>query len=244
MPHDRDAALKLIRFNIKRYGYHVYSIGGGASPNYYYTIGLSPLLGAELIIAGASYYSPNQQLDVLRELSRLAERLDATGTRRMLSTTWGDFDVAAAHPSWSAQLALGVFDYYSRDVEVWAVSPTGEARTIDVADMTVPWQADTQPVWRWIGEKWPYDVSEDSVAVTNLAAMRGAAITDGLRRSSINWELFVDSDPDKPQDGVLVVPLGTLLGFDPTLAAFTHLAVGEGLTRKPGHPWMSRHTAN
>ena len=52
------------------------------------------------------------------------------------------------------------------------------------------------------------------------------------------------ADPDQPQEGVFIVPFGTLLGYAPTLAAFTQLAVGEGLTRKPGGAWMPRRTRN
>ena len=76
MPHDRDAALKLIRSNIERHGYHVYLIRGGALPDFCYTIGLSPRLGAELIMAGASYYSSGQRQDVIPEISELPQRLD------------------------------------------------------------------------------------------------------------------------------------------------------------------------
>jgi hypothetical protein len=159
-----------------------------------------------------------------------------------VSTSWGAFYLAPAHPSWAAQLALGAFDFYQHDVAVCALAPCGEARTIDVPDMTVQWQADAQPAWRWLGEKWPYDIAEHSTVVTNLRAMRGEPITEGLRRGENRWELFVDADPDQPQEGVFVVPFGTLLGVDPTLAPFTQLRVGEGLTRVPGHGWSPRRT--
>src|SRR5690349_8329486 len=107
MPHDRDAALKLIRSNIERHGYHVYLIRGGALPDFCYTIGLSPRLGAELIMAGGAYYSTGQRQDVIREISELPQRLDGGAVPRVVSTSWGDFDLAPAHPGWAAQLALG-----------------------------------------------------------------------------------------------------------------------------------------
>lgn len=245
MDSKRDIALKQIRSNIDQYGYHAYNVRGGAIPEYFYTIGLSPRLGAELIIGGASYYSRQQRQDILREVSHLATTLDSSGSRQTLTTSWGDVDLAPAHGSWAGQLALGVYDFYStRDVPVWAISPIGDARTIDVPEMSVAWNAEEQPVWRWMGERWPYAILEDSIAVTNLAAMRGGTITDGVRRTGLKWELFVDADPNKPQEGVFVVPFGTLLGFDPTLEAFTRLPAGAGLTRRAGSPWMGRHTAS
>jgi hypothetical protein len=98
-------------------------------------------------------------------------------------------------------------------------------------------------VWRWLHQPWGFDISEDSMVVTNHRAMRGEPVTDGLRRDEDTWELFVDADPDLPQEDVFVVPLSTLLAFDSTLEPFIKLPTGSGLRRQAGGAigaWSSR----
>ena len=53
-------ALELIRTNIATYGHHLYLVQGGPDPRYIYSIGLRDAIGAELIFAGAAFYSANE----------------------------------------------------------------------------------------------------------------------------------------------------------------------------------------
>ena len=100
------------------------------------------------------------------------------------------------------------------------------------------------PAWRWLREPWTYPVPDDSTAVTNLAALRGERITEASRWEVDEWEMFAGAGPDVPQDEMRVVPIGTLVAADESLAPVVHLAVGEGLCRDPEpgsewHPWPS-----
>jgi hypothetical protein len=136
---------------------------------------------------------------------------------------------------------LGALDYYDKDhVPALQIVPPAEARTIDVPDCSQPFDRVREPVWRCLTEPWPFAISEDSKVVTNLEAMRGAPVTDGLRRKENTWEMFAGADPDVPQADVLVVPLSTLLLFDVSLRTFVELAVGDGLRREAGGVWRPR----
>jgi len=243
MGHDRQAALETIRSNIAKHGQHVYLILGGAIPSFAYTIGLHPHVGVELIFAGGAFYSRNQIVDVLNET---AVALRAGGVARAadsLPTTHGHFALRRAHASWADRLLLGALDYHSlKQVEAIQVVPPDEGRTIDVADLSRPFDPDIEPVWRCLTEPWPYAMSKDSTVVTNLEAMRGEPVTEGLRRKEGAWELFAGADPDVPQNGVFIVPLAMLVAFDPSLLPFTTLPVGAGLRRERNGPWKPRHS--
>jgi hypothetical protein len=164
-----------------------------------------------------------------------------------VKTSVGTFSIRELHPSWSAELTLGAFYCYDNDnVQVRQLMPSADAWTIDVPGMSEPWDAERQPVWRWLYQPWPFSIPESSTVVTNRRAMLGEKVTEGLRRGEENWELFVEADPDVRQKGVYVVPFSTLLAFDSTLEAFFELPVGSGLRRKTDGtigPWSSRTNA-
>jgi hypothetical protein len=241
MPDQREARLQPIRSNIDRYGQHVYMVLGASYPRFSYSIGLSPRVGFELIIGGSAYYSNDQVVQAINESADKLTKLGSGVPVEKVTTEIGDFSIRDAHPSWAGELALGAFDYYDNDeVRIRQLVPSAEAWTIDVPDMSEPWDAERQPVWRWLYQPWPFQVAENSTVVTNHRAMRGEAVTEGLRRGEKRWELFVDADPDVPQKAVYVIPFSTLLGFDSTLEAFVQLPVGAGLKRETGGaigPW-------
>jgi len=237
----RDAALALIRSNIEKRGQHVYLVLGSSYPRFAYSIGLSQHTGFELIVAGTSYYSNDRIVGIIHEgATRLSEDAAADGCERMRLPE-GEFAIRAVHESWGRELALGAFDYYrKKNIELRQLVPPAGAWTIDVPDMSQPWSAQREPVWRWMHEPWRFAIPESSTVVTNLRAMRGERVTEGLRRDDEAWEIFVDADPDVPQEDVFVVPLSTLLGFDASLEPFTQLEIGTGLRRERGGAWSPR----
>jgi len=148
--------------------------------------------------------------------------------------------------SWATEFMLAAFDYYQkRDIPALQIVPDKAHWTIDVPDMSVPWNANTEPAWRWLHEPWTYPVPKNATATTNLAALRGDRITEATRWEEDEWEIFAGAGPDVSQDEMRVVPLGNLVAADESLVPVVNLPVGEGLWRDPEpnsewHPWRKR----
>jgi hypothetical protein len=141
---------------------------------------------------------------------------------------------------------LGAFDYYQkRNIPALQVVPDKAHWTIDVPDMSAPWNTTKEPVWRWLHEPWTYPVPEDATAATNLSALRGDGVTEAARWEEDEWEICAGAAPDVPEDEMRVVPLGNLVAADPSLAPVVDLPIGEALRRDPDpdsewHPWRKR----
>jgi hypothetical protein len=234
-------ALDGIRENISRSGHHIYVVSGGSTPRFAYTIGVSESIGIELILAGAIFYMFDEVGTIINDI---ASQLKAQPDRRICEVTGlGSFTLRKVHSSWAKEFMLGAFDYYQRrDIPALQIVPDKEHWTIDVPDMSVPWNATAEPAWRWLYERWAWPVPENSTATTDLAALRGGRVTEAMRWEEDDWEIFVGDGPEIPKDEMRVVPLGTLIGADKSLEPVVHLAKGEGLWRDPApesewHPW-------
>jgi hypothetical protein len=229
---DKKQALDRIRENIARSGHHVYMVLGGAIPRFAYTIGVSESIGVELIMAGALFYV---NAEVTPIINNIAAQLKADRNREVLEVDGqGKFTLRKVHTSWATKLILGVLDYYQvRDMPTLQLVPDEDHRTIDVPDMSAPWSATKEPVWRWLHEPWTYTVPEKSVAATNPAALRGERITEAKRWEEDEWEIFAGYGPDVPKDEMRQVPLGTLVAVDESLVPVMNLPIGEGLVRDP-----------
>lgn len=230
----RDETLARIRSNIERFGHHVHLITGARAPRFAYTIGLSPSSGAELILAGATFYS-------VEEVKRILDSLVARGAVNLLPgatvniDSLGAFALRSVHQSWAIELILGAVDYYqSEGVAGLQVVPDSDHWTIDVPDLSRPRSAEHEPVWRWLAELWPFTVSDRSLAATNLGALRGEYVTEVMRWEEEYWEMFAGAAANTPEKEARIVPLGTLLGADLTLAPVTELEKGKGLRRGSG----------
>lgn len=239
-------ALDRIRENITRKGHHIYSVaGGGATPRFAYTVGVSESIGFELILAGAIFYYLN---DVTQIINDMAARLKARLAQDVFEVSGqGSFFLRKAHVSWARALMLGAMDYYRVDeLPALQIVPDKSHWTIDVPDMSTPWSATTEPVWRWLFEPWTYPVPEASTVTTNLAALRGERITEAMRWEEDEWELFAGAGPDVTEEERRVVPLGTLLGADSSLQCVVDLKIGSGLWRDGAsdwHPWGQSKTS-
>ena len=154
----------------------------------------------------------------------------------------GTFTLRQVDPSWSATLLLGALDYYGvKAVVSLQVVPDTAHWTCDLPDLSRPRDPVVEPAWRWLTEPWGLPVPESSTAATNLSALRGCAVTEAMRWEEDRWELFAGAGPDIPREEMREVPLGTLLGADPTLSPVLGLGVGKGMWRDLGdrvwHPW-------
>jgi len=235
----RKLALDRIKENIAQSGHHIYVVSGDATPRFAYTIGVSESIGVELILAGAVFYMKD---DVVRIINDIAAQLKVQGDREVFGVDGqGSFTLRKSHASWATEFLLGALDYYQvKEIPALQIVPDQDHWTIDVPNMSVPWSARQEPVWKWLREPWTYPVHQDSTAVTDLAALRGDRITEGYRWEEDEWELFAGAGPDVAKDKMRVVALGTLLAADPSLEAVVSLAIGTGLWRdetSEWHPW-------
>jgi hypothetical protein len=240
-------ALELIRANIVTYGHHLYLVRGGPNPRYIYSIGLKDALGAELIFAGAAFYSANQGFEVVR---RLASMLKESPNRSKADYSLGElgtFSIREVHPTWSSKLILGALDYYKVPlVPALQIVPGAERQTIDVPYLSRAFSSTVEPIWQWLEKSWEYPVPQDMKVITSLDALRGSPITEAVRWEETDWELFPGCATDVAKEDMRSVPFGTLLGAEPSVKPVTELMVGKALRREPGdlewNPWGSSST--
>src|SRR5437763_5985394 len=106
----RKAALEEIREHIARKGHHVYVVVGAVIPRYAYTIGVSESIGAELILAGASFYGNDDVVDILNDIAAQLKR--DREILRFEVDGQGAFTLGKAHESWAMGFMRGAVDYY------------------------------------------------------------------------------------------------------------------------------------
>jgi hypothetical protein len=237
--HSREAALADIRTNIEKSGHHVYLILAEEYPRFAYTIGLNPVLGYELLFAGGADYANSEAVEILNVV---AERIPASGLARGFVMPLGDlgsFSFREVHPSWANELMLGALDYFGiANVAARQIVPDEAHWTIDVPDTSVEWNPQSEPVWKCMHEPWTLPFSPDCTVTTNLAALRGARVTEAFRREEDQWEMFAGASNEIDSESKRDVTLATLFIADATLLPVTALAVGAGLRRlTPEGPW-------
>jgi uncharacterized protein DUF4262 len=218
----------VIRQNIRKFGFHFYLIGEDSTPRFAYTIGLRESLGAELVLAGAAYYLRAEVVQIVHAIrDRLAA--GASPATDFSIEQLGSFTLRKAHPSWVGSLLLGATHYYGVEtVETYQIVPDAAHMTIDVPDMGKEWSAKGDPVWQWLHEPWPYAVASGSTATTNLAALRGARVTEAARWEPDDWEIFAG---EATIEDARIVPLGTFLATDPSIAYALDFEIGDGASR-------------
>jgi hypothetical protein len=239
--NDRQQAIDQIRETIARKGFHTYVVSGGGDPHYAYTIGLTETLGAELILAGSYFYKLQEIPQIIEDLvDRMSPSNGHDGWTIALDA-WGSFSLRRVHESWIKLLMLGALDFYqSKTIRAYQIVPDKLHETLDVPNMERPLNPELEPAWKWLQQEWPYAIPIQSVAITNLDALRGKRITEVMRWEQDEWEIFAGAGPDVLPDDRRVVPLSVMLAADETLLPAVDLAVGSGLWRDAEslwHPW-------
>lgn len=230
--------LDRIRSSISSAGHHVTLVQGGRMPRFAYTVGLSESGGPEVVIAGTTSLTGRAVKRVLDEAVETFRTGSLTVGSGFDVADIGSFRTGTVDASWAERMLLGAFDYYGRDdVPALQLVPEESIRTIDVPDLSEPWDPAREPVWRWLYESWDFDVSPGSVAVTNLDALCGSPISEAARWEESEWEMFAGAGPDVPREDTRVVPLATLLGYDESLGPVMRLEVGRAIRRVPPGPW-------
>ncbi len=239
---DRNTMLEEIRSNIANDGHHIYLIMGGVSPRFGYTIGVSEVVGFELILAGAAFYSVDNVSQIINAVTVRLRSINTWKDLRVELESLGTFSLREVDSSWVKKMMFGALDFYNvSEMPALQIVPDQAHWTVDIPNLTQPWSVVDEPAWRWLDEEWEYPVPEQSTAVTNLDALRGESVTEAMRWEEDQWELFAGAGPDVPKEEIREVSLGTLLGVDQSLYPVANLDVGKGLWRDPveleWHPW-------
>lgn len=239
MASDEERArwLERVRRSLEDAGHHVTLVTGGVVPRFAYTLGLTEIAGHEAVLAGATSLTGRDVKQVLAQSADVARAGELAPGSKLDIEGLGTFAVGSVDQWWSEALVLGALTLYGKPTSAVQLVPEGDLRTIDVPDLSRRWDPELEPVWRWLRTPWPYEIAPESVSVTNLDALRGAPVSEAARWEPTEWELFAGAGPDVPRNEIRVVPLATLLAFDPSLEAVTRLDPGQALRRVPPGPW-------
>jgi len=221
-----------ITSNIKKFGHHIYLVQMDMCPRYAYTIGLFEKLGVELVMPGSSFYSAEQLQTIINDTASLLISNEQQDLFAVSDVCLGKFILKGVDSSWVKKLMFGAQDYFNRDdIKALQIVPDKDHWTIDVPDLSVAFDVNNEPNWKWLDYEWEYNVPAKAIAVTNLGALRGGKVTEASRWEADEWELFAGSGPDVSEEDMRVVPLGTLLSYDKSLENVAELQVGKALWR-------------
>jgi|TARA_B100001971_G_C18133734_1_gene506334 hypothetical protein len=230
-------ALNTIRNAIKSHGHFVHTISGGSSPRFLYTIGLHEKLGVELLFAGGAYFSAQLAKEIVDCAAKYLMNNPSASTFNVENIN-GNFELKKADESWSNNLPLGAIDYYKADkICLMQITPPKQLMTIDVPNCDLSMNDINNRVWSWFNRSYPSGLPKSCSAVTNLDALKGAAVTEVMRWEVDQWELFSGAGPDVKKEDARVVPLSTLVLYDPTLDPVMKLKEGKGLWRNEDMMW-------
>lgn len=241
-PEDRQAILDKINANIASHGFHVHVVVGGPSPRFAYTIGLRERLGFEVVLAGASFYTLREASGIVNEIVCSLRTVAKAYSPLIVLPELGSFLLREIHLSWSRKILLGAMNYYGNEqVTAVQIVPDHNHWTSDTPNMAELFNPLSEPAWKWLDVSWELPVSPQSVAVTNLDALRGHPVTEVMRWEEDEWEMFSGPGPDVKKNDIRSLPLATLVAQDTTLECVTSLPVGSGLWREKEngewYPW-------
>ncbi len=194
------------------------------------------------VLAGASFYTNDEVLEIVNVIANMRTVGSMVASSTVKVDGFGSFSFRKAHPTWVAELLLGALDFYDvEDVPAFQIVPERVCWTVDIPDLSKPWSPAEEPVWQWLNQPWTYSVPKQSVAVTNLDALRGGRVTEACRWEEDEWEIFSGAGPEVEIEDIRSVPLATLLGFDKSLEPVVNLQVNRGVWRddqSDWHPWV------
>jgi hypothetical protein len=229
---------------IELYGYFAYLVQGGIKPRYGYTIGLSQLIGSEIIFAGGSLFSMLEVSKIIDYAVSILKLFPTKTDFEVPNSDLGQFKLRPVHSSWTEKLLLGAVEYYKpNSIIACQVVPDESHTTIDVPDLSQSFDPEREPIWQWFTRPWEYNISKKSKAMTDVYVLQGALVIEVARWEVTYWELFSKNGKELDESEVRAIPLATLLGSDPTLSKVVELAVGKGILRtkedQEWYPWES-----
>jgi hypothetical protein len=240
---DREKYLSQMAKNIEEYGFHLTCMNSATVPKYAYTVGLTPKLGIELVFAGGAYYLLSDLHDIFRVVAKGLPSMPGNLLNyKPEIENLGSFSLSPVHGSWSAKMALGVFDFFKNaQAAIYQIKPDTDHHTLEIPDMSLEKSDAREPVWEWLDREWDLAVPEGSSVVTDIWALQGDKVIEVLRTEESQWEMFSLPGPDVPKEAVRVMALATMLGIDTTLHPIINLETGKGCFRSDAtegwQPW-------
>jgi len=225
---------------IRRTGLFSLGVVAGPTPTWRYTVGLTEAGLPEVLIAGSAAYRDATLDALLRSvgtgLLTGAHRTDARGLR----VEGVDFDLMPVHVSWAKCLVVHAASYYERPV-VDAVQAVPSAGWIDVPRTSLPLDLSIERPWRWLDDEWPYACSPRTQVFTDLQVLGGHPIVEVIHeREPGGLDSWTMRAPAVAEDEGRIVPMGTVLAIDPTVALTLDLEPGEFAVRDaPQTDWQT-----
>jgi hypothetical protein len=232
----------MIDRHIAEHGFHVYLVQPGrGAPRFLYTIGLTPVIGTELVLPGAVLYDAAPAGRVINEVGERL-RAGASASSAFELGDLGAFTLREARHEWVQGLLLGALDYYpDRTVRALQIAPDERHWTVDVPRFDEPPSAPSNRAWRWLHEDWPFPVPRESEAMVDLPALRGQPLSEAARWEEDYWECSAGRGDEVEKADARLLPLGVLLGSDDSLIPLTRLEVGHAAWRDEAsggwRPW-------
>ena len=159
--------------NIAKHGHHIYSVLGGENPRFCYTIGLTDLIGGELVLAGMCHVPTSRVATFINQVaSRLVAGMSIADFRETLDGV-GEFRLREANQSWVSEMLLGALDWYDgKSLTAWQLVVEEEKRSIDIPEMWTPFEPSKSPAWSWLKDPWPFACSSSTHGVGDVFRSR------------------------------------------------------------------------
>lgn len=185
-----------------------------------------------MVLAGAYFFTRLEAAIVIDRLARI--NLETKPTRPLNHTldSFGNFEFPVVDESWVKAFLTAIPTYlHSESPPCFQILPEECHRTIDIPQMAISFSPASSPIWRWNEEPWPFHVSKEAFAVTDLRAIKGEKVKEATRWEVDQWELFAGPGDQVNQDDCRLVPLAVMLSFDRSLELVTSLEIGKGYWR-------------
>lgn len=228
---------------IRRTGLFAVTVVAGPTPRWQYTIGLTQAGLPEVVVAGSAAYRDATLDALLRSvgsgLLAGAYAPDARGLR----VEGVDVDLMPVHVSWAQRLLVVAATYHERPA-VDAVQAVPSGGWIDIPRTSVPLDLSIERPWRWLDDEWPYACSSRTRVFTDLDVLRGSPIVEVIHErepGGLNsWTMRAHAAAAGAEQEGRVVPIGTVLAIDPTVALTLDLKPGEFAVRDgPQADWQA-----
>lgn len=225
--------LKNIKEIIKKHGFFRYNVLQETTPRYSYTIGLTKSIGFELILGGMMYFESDEEIELI--FNTISEELIKNNQARKFNINGlGFFKLVEVDISWVTKTMLGAIDFYKiENIEAFQiVTLDSEKITLDTPDMSKKWSS-KNTIWKYLeqDEPWQFKIPKNSIAITNLAALKGNRLTEIFRYEIDEWEIFSGNGAVEPKESIRIVPIIILLGLDKTIEEFIDEPIGKGRFR-------------
>ena len=226
-----------VRNDISQHGYHFIHVFGGGVPDYYYTIGNSESIGVELCVAGASFYSSDELLEVIK-IATQEIRSFPFGTQLQMSFSLpevtGQMSLGVTHRSWLREIGLKAVEWYKpKKITMLQILPPADVRFIDHPDLSKEFDPEAQSAWRWISQPWKQPWSIDSQAQVDIAVLRGSVVKEVIRWSDTSYAMVSKEYDSIESEDLREIPVSIVFAHDDSIGScLKGLEVGHGMCRQ------------